>query len=256
MDTKEKGCEKMSIRKAYISKLGTDYKISDHFNLGEMQCKDGSDLVLYSTELMEMLEKLRSYGGFTITINSGYRTAAYNKSIGGATESQHMKGTAADVVVNKNGIAVDAEKICCLAQTLGFYGIGYISETAVHLDMRESGSYRGDERSNYSNNVGNDFYSYFNINKSVIESLKVMATNEMKEEDEMTQEQFDQMMENYMSRLKAANPSDWSEEERKWAEENHIIIGDGNGNMQYKAYCTREQMVTFLYRLFKKIKGE
>jgi hypothetical protein len=72
----------------------------------------------------------------------------------------------------------------------------------------------------------------------------------------MTQEQFDQMMENYMSRLKAANPSDWSEEERKWAEENHIIIGDGNGNMQYKAYCTREQMVTFLYRLFKKIKGE
>lgn len=244
----------MSIKTAYISKHGTEYAISDHFKLGEMQCKDGSDLVLYSTKLMQMLETLRAYGDFTIQINSGYRSALYNKKIGGATSSQHVKGTAADIVVNKNGVPVDAKKICCLAQTLGFHGIGYISQTAVHLDMRASGMYRGDERSNYSNNVGNDFYRYFKIDPSVVEKMRITAA--AKEEDQMTQEQFDQMMEHYLSRLKAANPSDWSEQERAWAEENNLIIGDSDGNKQYKTYCTREQIVTFLYRLYQKIKGD
>ncbi|HMM05262.1 MAG TPA: D-Ala-D-Ala carboxypeptidase family metallohydrolase [Clostridiales bacterium] len=244
----------MSIKTAYISKLGKDYQISRNFALKEMQCKDGSDMVLYSSELLEKLEKLRAYGGFTVTINSGYRTVAYNKKIGGASNSQHLKGAAADIVVKKDGKIVNAKLICCLCQTLGFKGIGYISANAVHVDMRESGTYRGDERSDYRSNVGNDFYSYFKIALSVIEKLKIRTT--AKEEDEMTQEQFDQMMENYLARLKVKTPSDWSKEERAWAEKNRLIIGDAEGNKQYKAYCTREQMVMLLYRLYQKIKGE
>ena len=34
-----------------------------------------------------------------MTINSAYRTPAHNKAVGGATGSQHVKGTAADIVV-------------------------------------------------------------------------------------------------------------------------------------------------------------
>lgn len=245
----------MSVQTVYVSKLGEDYKISEHFALKEMRCKDGSDKVLYSSELIDMLEKLRAYGGFTLTINSGYRTAAYNKKIGGATSSQHVKGTAADVIVKKDGAAIDAKKICCLCQTLGIKGIGYISANAVHVDMRESGSYRGDERSGYSGNVGDDFYSYFNIKKAVISALK-KRTGETEGDDDMTQAQFNQMMDNYLATLKTEEPSDWSKEERAWAEENGIIVGDTGGEKQYKAFCTREQMVTFLYRLFHKIKGE
>lgn len=56
----------MSVKTAYISKLGKDYQISTHFKLSEMRCKDGSDKVLYSTELLNKLEELRSYGGFTM----------------------------------------------------------------------------------------------------------------------------------------------------------------------------------------------
>jgi hypothetical protein len=37
---------------------------------------------------------------------------------------------------------------------------------------------------------------------------------------------------------------------------NGIITGDGAGNMQYKSACTREQMVVFLYRLWKMIAGK
>lgn len=178
------------IKTAYKSKMGADYKISDHFMLAEMACKDGSDKVLYSTELMEKLEKLRAYGGFTVHINSGYRTPAYNRKIGGASKSQHTLGTAADIVVKKDGKTVSGKLVCCLCQYLSFKGIGYISESAVHVDMRESGSYRGDERKGYSGNVGGDFFNYFGINQSRIDDLKAAeetppAEEKKEEENEM-----------------------------------------------------------------------
>ena len=162
----------MAIKTVYKSKLGANYKISDHFKLSEMACKDGSDKVMYSTELLNKLEQLRAYGCFTITINSGYRSASHNKKVGGATNSQHTKGTAADIVVKKDGKTVSGKLICCLCQSLGFKGIGYISETAVHVDMRASGSYRGDERKGYSGNVGNNFFTYFGIKQSQIDNMK------------------------------------------------------------------------------------
>lgn len=168
----------MSVKTVYISKVGRDYQISPHFKLSEFACKNGADTVLYSTELLDRLEELRAYGGFTVSINSGYRTAAYNRKIGGATNSQHIKGTAADIVVRKDGEVVNAKSICCLCQSLGFKGIGYISANAVHVDMRTSGSYRGDERKGYSGNVGGDFYKYFGIDKAQITALKVQETKQ------------------------------------------------------------------------------
>ena len=240
----------MSIQKKYISKVGRDYLISPHFSIGEMACKDGSDEVLYSTELMSMLEKLRAYGGFTVHINSGYRSPSYNRKIGGASKSQHTLGTAADIVVKKNGNTVSAKKICCLCQDLGFKGVAYISESAVHVDMRSSGLYRGDERKGYSGNVGGDFYRYFNIPKSEIEAMKY----EKQEEEKVTQQQFDEMMNNWIARQAAKEPEEWSKEDREWAEENGIIKGTGAG-YSYRSYCTREQMVAFLHRLYETVAG-
>lgn len=240
----------MAIKTVYKSKLGANYKISDHFKLSEMACKDDSDKVMYSTDLLNKLEQLRAYGGFTITINSGYRSASHNKKVGGATNSQHTKGTAADIVVKKNGKTVSGKLICCLCQSLGFKGIGYISETAVHVDMRESGSYRGDERKGYSANVGGDFYRYFNIRKSEINALK----DKEQEEDKVTQQQFDEMMNNWIARQAAKEPSAWSEKDREWAEENGIIKGTGAG-FSYLSYCTREQMVAFLHRAYEMTVG-
>lgn len=235
---------------AYITKVGRDYLISPHFKLDEMACKDGSDKVLYSTELMSMLEKLRAYGGFTVHINSGYRSPSYNRKIGGASKSQHTKGTAADIVVKKDGKTVSGKLVCCLCQYLGFKGIGYISESAVHVDMRESGSYRGDERKGYSGNVGGDFYRYFNIRKSEIEAMKY----EKQEEEKVTQKQFDDMMNVWISQQAAKEPEEWSKEDREWAEANGIIKGTGAG-YSYRSYCTREQMVAFLHRVFEMTVG-
>lgn len=235
----------MSVKTVYLSKAGRVFHISPHFVLLEMACKDGSDKVLYSTELMDKLEKLRAYGGFTVHINSGYRSPSYNRRIGGASKSQHTLGTAADIVVKKNGKTVSAKKICCLCQDLGFKGVAYISESAVHVDMRSSGLYRGDERKGYSGNVGGDFYRYFNIPKSEINALK----DKEQEEEKVTQQQFDDMMNVWIAKQAAKEPEEWSKDDREWAESNGIIKGTGAG-FSYRAYCTREQMVAFLHRVY------
>lgn len=246
------------IKTVSIKSLGRDYKISPHFKLSEMACKDGSDKVLYSTELMAKLEELRAYGGFTVSINSGYRTPAYNKKIGGASRSQHVLGTAADIVVKKNGAVVSAKRVCCLCQSLGFKGIGYISANAIHVDMRAVGSYRGDELRGFAGNVGGDFYRYFGISKAEIEALKALQepvkSAENKEVEVVTQAEFNAMMNNWISQQAAKEPHEWSAEARAWAEENNIITGTGAG-FSYLAGCDREMVITFLYRLYNLLSG-
>ena len=245
----------MAIKTYYVSKLGRDHKVSPHFKLREFQSRDGADKVLISDELLAKLEELRAYGGFVITINSGYRSAAHNKKVGGASNSSHTRGLAADVKVKKDGSYVSAKLICALCQTLGFDGVAYINANSVHLDMANR-TYRGDERNGYGNNVGGDFYKYFDITKSQIEALRVRQEAEKppkKEEAmEMTQEQFNLMMQKWIAEQAAKEPGEWSKDAREWAEKEGIILGTGAGN-SYQAPCTREQMIEFLYRLAKKI---
>lgn len=72
---------------------------------------------------------------------------------------------------------------------------------------------------------------------------------EIKGGDTVTQEQFDSMMDVYLKNLAEKEPAAWSREAREWAENSGIILGDSAGNKQYKAFCSREQMVVFLKRL-------
>lgn len=46
-----------------------------------------------------VLDPLREAYGEAITVNSGYRSPALNKAVGGAKNSQHMTGEAADITV-------------------------------------------------------------------------------------------------------------------------------------------------------------
>lgn len=48
-------------------------------------------------EFMLKLQKLRSTLGVAFTVSSGYRTAEFNARIGGAKESLHLTGQAADI---------------------------------------------------------------------------------------------------------------------------------------------------------------
>lgn len=67
-------------------------------------------------------------------------------------------------------------------------------------------------------------------------------------DDEVTQEEFNKMMKNYLDSLDKGKPQDWSKDARNWAEKNGLIEGKADG-MAYESWVTREQMVVFLQRL-------
>lgn len=71
------------------------------------------------------------------------------------------------------------------------------------------------------------------------------------EEETMTQQQFDEMMERWLERRADQAPGAFSAEARAWAESMGLIQGDLAGRKQYRSFCTREQLMTFLYRLRK-----
>ncbi|MBQ4153853.1 MAG: hypothetical protein IJE01_01470 [Clostridia bacterium] len=146
---------------------------SVHTTVKEMASKKGlklySDVVLIDTELLAMVEKLFSKLHCSkYIISSGYRTPEHDRAVGGNGYGQHTKGKAMDCCFyDKNGKVISAKIVCCVAQDLGFKGIANISKKYqyVHLDMRDSGVYRGDEIKG-TNSVTSDFYNYFGISKA------------------------------------------------------------------------------------------
>ena len=80
----------------------------------------------------------------------------------------------------------------------------------------------------------------------------------VEEEEDMTQAQFDKMLEDWLKRQSEKPAAEWGEEweeAREWAESTGLIKGDGEGNKQYQSYTTRQAMVLFLYRLTNMLKG-
>ncbi len=47
----------------------------------------------------QLLDPIRAAWGAPITVNSGYRSPALNRAVGGVATSQHVKGEAADITV-------------------------------------------------------------------------------------------------------------------------------------------------------------
>ena len=74
------------------------------------------------------------------------------------------------------------------------------------------------------------------------------------EEDTVTQEQFDAMMDAWLDERTRQAPGASSEEARAWAEQAGIIRGDGDAGYRYRSFCTREQVAVFLQRLAEYLK--
>ena len=121
--------------KEFSIKTSGDMNLSANFKVKEFACKDGSDKVLIDINLVEKLQELRNYLGKPITITSGYRTDSYNRQCGGAENSYHIKGQAADIYSSD----IKPIIIALWAEFNGLGGIGvYLdrSQEFVHLDTR------------------------------------------------------------------------------------------------------------------------
>lgn len=120
---------------AYSKAKDGNKKLSTNFRVREFACKDGTDVIFISPNLVSLLQKIRTHFGKAVTITSAYRTPGHNKSVGGTTYSQHLYGTAADIKVS----GVSPQKVAAYAETIlpGKGGIG-IYDTFVHIDVRAS----------------------------------------------------------------------------------------------------------------------
>lgn len=118
--------------KAYSLKKDGNKKVSTNFRVREFACKDGSDPVFIDSELVAVLQKIRTHFGKPVTITSAYRTPPQNKECGGTTYSQHLYGKAADIKtgVSPKKVAQYAEKIMPNSGGIGVY------DTFTHIDVR------------------------------------------------------------------------------------------------------------------------
>ncbi|MEH0843073.1 D-Ala-D-Ala carboxypeptidase family metallohydrolase [Micromonospora sp. CPCC 205711] len=126
-----------------------------HFSYGELDggCGQGgwsggpltaSQTKANAVRTMWKLEALRrGLGDRPLYVNSGFRSSACNRQVGGASNSQHLYGTAADVTSRSRSLC----QIASSARSHGFsgiYGPGYPGhDTHVHVDSRRENNYDG-----------------------------------------------------------------------------------------------------------------
>lgn len=92
-----------------------------------------------------ILQPLRERYGKPIIVNSGYRCATLNKAVGGVSNSQHMKGEAADIQGASRTLAETKALFnlivgMCLPYDQVIYEHNSRGEYWVHVSYRRAGS--------------------------------------------------------------------------------------------------------------------
>lgn len=102
---------------------------SEFVSKGNGQLPDGG----MNPELIERLDALRELAGEPIYVTSGYRDPEHNAAIGGAPNSFHTRGMAADIYCD--GLSID--QLADLAVDVGFRGVERNDAMQyVHVDVR------------------------------------------------------------------------------------------------------------------------
>ena len=93
-----------------------------------------------------VLDPLREKYGKPIKVNSGYRCPKHNLTVGGATQSQHMKGEAADVapaaLVSGFKIQDELAKMVAIIKENGKWDQMIVYPTFVHVSWKRFGPNR------------------------------------------------------------------------------------------------------------------
>lgn len=107
--------------------------MSKDFSRYEFQCRCGCGKNTIDAELLKVLQDLRDSTGCRIDIVSGHRCFTHNNNVGGAPNSQHLWGKAADIQVWNHR---PSEVYAILDKKYpAQYGIGKYPSW-VHVDVR------------------------------------------------------------------------------------------------------------------------
>ena len=122
---------------------GRSDKISKNFQYKEFDCHGQGccSTTIIDEKLVEYVQQIRDHFGKPVTITSPYRCEVHNRRVGGATKSYHMRGQAADIVVQ----GVSSREVAKYAESIGILGIG-LYETSkdgyfTHIDTRTTKSF-------------------------------------------------------------------------------------------------------------------
>ncbi len=110
-------------------------KLSEHFNKSEFQCKD-CGLFFPNQDLIDLLEKIRTHFMLPVHINCGTRCVHHNIEVGGASDSQHLSGKAADIYIEEVSPILVYNWVATLLDHEGRGGVGNYP-TFTHVDVRE-----------------------------------------------------------------------------------------------------------------------
>lgn len=116
---------------------------SKYFKRREFKCKCGEcRYEAVDCELLEVLEDVREWADGPVSITSGIRCPDHNAAVGGAPDSQHVHGLAADIKVKD----IDPDEVYRYLDSKypDKYGIG-VYNNWVHIDVRPTRA-RWDER--------------------------------------------------------------------------------------------------------------
>ena len=112
-----------------LDAVSPDTELARDFTLGEIAHRWKGQYAIVQPHAVASLQELRDAVG-SITVNSGYRSPAYNESVDGAQYSRHMYGDAFDL--DPNEASLDALEGACVDH--GGFLVEYTSH--VHCDFR------------------------------------------------------------------------------------------------------------------------
>lgn len=106
--------------------------VSAHFEASELWCHHCHQVAV-RRELLVGLENLRRAWGRPIVLSSAYRCPAHNAAVGGAKQSMHVLGAAADIEILRTKIPMSVAE-----GAYQFSGIGtrLQGQLASHVDVR------------------------------------------------------------------------------------------------------------------------
>jgi uncharacterized protein YcbK (DUF882 family) len=107
-------------------------KVSENFVRSEFQCRCGCGFDTVDIALIQILERVRAHFDKPVIVTSGCRCMAHNEAEGGAHNSQHLLGRAADIIVAN----VDPDDVADYVENINIDGgVGRYS-TFTHIDSR------------------------------------------------------------------------------------------------------------------------
>ena len=127
------GDKNMYSVRVYNASTEGNTKITNNFKVNEF--KSDSKIVLIHGTLPIVLQKIRDEIGKGLNITNAYRTEAHNKRVGGASNSFHLYGMAADIWA-KGITPIELAKVIDNLFPITFGVIAYPKKGIVHFDVR------------------------------------------------------------------------------------------------------------------------